>query len=512
MNRRRLRKLAVTAAAVLAFLLACRLTGVSFSRFWARRDHLGDVFGRMLSPDWPYFFRVLDPLWATVQMSVTGTALGAFLALLFAPLCSACTGAPRAVRTILRFLIQLLRSFPTLILALAATFLFGLGTFAGTVAILLYTFAIVTRLTYEDIETADLSAWNALRAMGCSGGKAYFRAVVPGIATGYLSNTLYLLETNVRHSAILGYVGAGGIGLLLNEKISWKEYDRVAVILIALFFAVCLIEMLSTWLISLVLGERRIPRRALRLLLAALAALFIFCTVTLNPPDFSRTSLQTVKNMLGGFLHPDWSFVLQTDHGGLGYLLLETVCIAFAGTVFGALLSLPLSFFGSARLMPKPVAVLFRIVVMAIRSVPFLIYGIIFIRVTGPGAFTGVLTMAVCSVGLLSKRFSEAIDALDLRPFQALKAMGVSPLLRIRHAVLPQLMPALASAVLYRFDVNTREASVLGIVGAGGIGAPLVFAMNHYQWSTAGAISLGLILIVWLIDILSGRVRYKRTT
>ncbi len=510
MKRRRIQRLLAAAAGILLFLLACRVTGVSFARFWARRDHLGDVFLRMLSPDWPYFSRVLKPLWATVQMSVTGTALGAFLALLLAPLCTARTGAPRSVRAILRFLIQLLRSFPTLILALAATFLFGLGIFAGTVAILLYTFAIMTRLSYEDIETADLSAYKALRSMGCSGGRAYFRAVVPGIATGYLSNALYLLETNVRHSAILGYVGAGGIGLLLNEKISWKEYDRVAVILVALFLAVCLIELMSTWLISLVLGERRIPRRMLRLLLAALALLFVFCTVTLNPPDFSRTSLQTVANMLGGFLHPDWALITQTDQGGLAYLLLETLCIALAGTVFGALLSLPLSIFGSARLMPKPIAILFRVVVMAIRSIPFLIYAIIFIRVTGPGAFTGVLTMAICSVGLLSKRFSEAIDALDLRPFLALKAMGVSPVLRIRYAVLPQLMPALFSALLYRFDVNTREAAILGIVGAGGIGAPLVFAMNHYRWSTAGAISLGLILIVWLIDLLSGRIRRSK--
>jgi phosphonate transport system permease protein len=127
--------------------------------------------------------------------------------------------------------------------------------------------------------------------------------------------------------------------------------------------------------------------------------------------------------------------------------------------------------------------------------------------VSGPGAFTGVLTLAVCSVGLLTKRFTEAIESLDFRAYHALAAMGVSPLLRIRYAVLPQLLPALASAVLYRFDVNLREAAVLGLVGAGGIGAPLIFAMNQYNWRTAGAIALGLVLLVWLIDRLSGRLR-----
>ncbi|MBQ6059703.1 MAG: ABC transporter permease subunit [Clostridia bacterium] len=157
--------------------------------------------------------------------------------------------------------------------------------------------------------------------------------------------------------------------------------------------------------------------------------------------------------------------------------------------------------------MPELVALFFRLFVMALRSIPFLIYGIIFIRVAGPGAFTGVLTMAVCSIGLITKRFTEAIDSLDFRPYRALGAMGVSPLLRVRYAVLPQLIPAFASAVLYRFDVNTREASVLGVVGAGGIGAPLIFAMNHYAWRRAGAITLGLILLVWLVDLVSARLR-----
>ena len=137
---------------------------------------------------------------------------------------------------------------------------------------------------------------------------------------------------------------------------------------------------------------------------------------------------------------------------------------------------------------------------------PFLIYGLICIRVSGPVAFTGVLTLAMCSIGLLTKRFTECLDMLDPGPYRALIAMGVSPLAAIRHAVLPQIAPAFGSAVLYRFDVNIREASVLGLVGAGGIGAPLIFAMNKYDWSRAGAILLGLILLVWMVDVVSGKL------
>ena len=452
-------------ALLLLFLAAAWFTECSPARFWARRGHLTDLISAMFPPDWGYTSRILTPLLATVQMSVTGTALGAFLALLAAPLCAENLQAFGPVRFLLRLLIQILRSFPALILALLATFVFGLGTFSGTAAITVYTFAILTRLTYEDIEAAPLAPYQALCAMGAAPAGAYWRAVVPGIAPSYFSNVLYLLETNVRHSAILGYVGAGGIGLLLNEKISWLEYSRVGMILL------------------------------------------LACTLSLQPPDFSHTSLRTVQAMVSGLLHPDWAFFFETDASGLGYLLLETVCIALAGTCLGTVLAVPLSFLGTGRLMPKPVALGFRLVIMAIRSVPFMIYGLIFIRVTGPGPFAGVLTLAVCSVGLLSKRFMEAIEAMDFRAFHALEAMGVSRLLRIRYAVLPQFLPALASAVLYRFDVNIREASVLGLVGAGGIGAPLIFAMNHYAWNEAGAIALGLILLVWVIDRLSAALR-----
>ena len=494
-------------AFLLLFLAAARFTDCSVSQFWGRRSHLTDIVSAMFPPDWGYAPRILSPLLATVQMSVTGTALGALMSLLLAPLCAGNLHTPRMVRLALRLVIQVLRSFPTLILALLATFLFGLGTFSGTVAITIYTFAIMTRLTYEDIETAALEPYHALCAMGTAPSKAYFRAIVPGIAPSYFANVLYLLETNVRHSSILGYVGAGGIGLLLNEKISWREYSKVGMILLLLFLTVCVIEGISGFLSQVVREERSLSPKGRHLFTWAAVLLILICTLGIQPPDFSHTSMQAVGAMLSGLTRPDWSFFFRTDTSGLGYLLLETVCIALVGTCVGMVLALPLSFLSTSRLMTKPVALLFRAVIMAIRSVPFLIYGLIFIRVSGPGPFTGVLTLGICSVGLLSKRFTEAIEALDFRAYHALEAMGIPLLLRIRYAVLPQIIPAFASAVLYRFDVNIREASVLGLVGAGGIGAPLIFAMNHYAWNEAGAIALGLIILVWVIDLLSAALR-----
>jgi phosphonate transport system permease protein len=345
--------------------------------------------------------------------------------------------------------------------------------------------------------------------MGASPARAYYRAVVPQIAPSYLTNALYLLETNVRHSSILGYVGAGGIGLLLNEKISWLEYDRVGAILLLLILASLGIETLSRYLTQVVQGERDVSRRTKRGLWLLGAAAAVLCTAGLDGPDFAHTSLRAIRSMVLGLLQPDWSFFFQTGESGLGFLLLETVCIALVGTCAGAVLALPLAFLNTPRLTPKPIAALFRVLVTAIRSVPFLIYGLIFIRVTGPGAFTGVLTLGMCSVGLLCKRFTEAVETLDFRACRALADMGVPLLPRVRCALVPQLRAALVSAVLYRFDVNLREAAVLGLVGAGGIGAPLIFAMNKYAWNTAGAIALGLVLLVWIVDLVSSRLRRK---
>ena len=124
------------------FVLAFRLTGCDPAVFWARRAHLRDIAAQLFPPDWSYLSAIVAPLLATLRMSVTGTALGVLLALILAPLCAQNLPCPAPVRAVLRFLVQVLRSFPALILALLATFLFGLGTFSGTVAITLFTLAV----------------------------------------------------------------------------------------------------------------------------------------------------------------------------------------------------------------------------------------------------------------------------------------------------------------------------------------------------------------------------------
>lgn len=214
-------------------------------------------------------------------------------------------------------------------------------------------------------------------------------------------------------------------------------------------------------------------------------------------------------NILSGIFHPDTKLLFTLTKQGVPYLLLETVCIAFLGTIVGAIISIPLAFLSAVNLTPKPVAFVGRIVIMAIRTVPAFVYGLMFIRVTGPGAFAGLLTMSLCSVGMVSKMYIEAIEDLDTRVLESLDAAGCTTWQKIRYGILPQLMPNFASTAIYRFDINLRDATVLGLVGAGGIGAPLIFAMNSYRWSEAGAILAGLIVLVLIVELISTKIRIK---
>lgn len=221
------------------------------------------------------------------------------------------------------------------------------------------------------------------------------------------------------------------------------------------------------------------------------------------------SGLQIAGNILNGILHPEPKLLFNLTIQGVPYLLLETVCIAFLGTLVGSVLAIPLSFLSASNLMPAPIAFIGRLIIMAIRTIPAFVYGLMFIRVSGPGAFTGLLTMSVCSIGMVSKMYIEAIEDLDTRILESLDACGCNTLQKIRYGILPQLIPNFASTVIYRFDINLRDATVLGLVGAGGIGAPLIFAMNAYRWNEAGSILVGLVILVLLVEYISTRIRVK---
>lgn len=240
-----------------------------------------------------------------------------------------------------------------------------------------------------------------------------------------------------------------------------------------------------------------------------IVALLAWSSSAVQVTSNNGSGISVAINILNGIFHPDTSLLFDFSTSGVAYLLLETMCIAFLGTIVGAVISIPLSFLAASNLMPKPIALIFRVLIMAIRTIPAFVYGLMFIRVTGPGAFAGLLTMSLCSVGMISKMFIESIEDLDTKILESLDAAGCTMFQKIRYGILSQLFPDFMSTLIYRFDMNLRDATVLGLVGAGGIGAPLVFAMSAYKWNQVGAILAGLIVLILIIEVISSKIRNK---
>ncbi|MBE1556405.1 phosphonate ABC transporter, permease protein PhnE [Sporosarcina limicola] len=225
--------------------LSVRVTGFSLTIIFERMHQFFVILQNMIPPNWSYSSKLWDPLLDTIKMSLLGSILGAICALPLAILAASNITKNRFLTAVSKLVLSLLRTLPTLIVALVATFIFGLGTMAGTMAIFLFTIAYVGKLLYEQIENADMGAYEAMHSIGLSTMQSFRYAIFPQVLPNYLSTTLFCFEGNVRYASILGYVGAGGIGLLLNESLGWRNYANVGIILLLLACTVFIIEIIS---------------------------------------------------------------------------------------------------------------------------------------------------------------------------------------------------------------------------------------------------------------------------
>lgn len=226
-------------------IISLKVTGFNTSILARNGRNLMAILKDLFNPDWEYLPKVIGPTFDTIKMSLFGSFLGALIALPFAFLASSNMITNKIINWIFKFLFTLFRTLPTLVIALIATYVFGLGTLAGTVAIFIFSFAYVGKIMYEEIETQNLGAYEAMISMGYSKPMAFLKGIIPSIMATYISTSLFNFEGNVRYASILGYVGAGGLGLLINENIGWRDYNRVGTILFALVITVFIIELIS---------------------------------------------------------------------------------------------------------------------------------------------------------------------------------------------------------------------------------------------------------------------------
>lgn len=238
----------VAVVLIFVFIVALDVTNVNLGLFFSNLSNMWRILGGLLNPNFDYFPKMIGPLLDTIKLSISGTLIGSILAVPFALLSASNIAKKKLIYTPVRFVMSLIRTIPVLVYAAMLMFIVGMGILAGTIAISIFTFTIVTKMLYESIETIDMLPYEAIESTGATKFQAIRTAVVPQVFGNYLSIVLYNFEINIRSAAILGFVGAGGIGLLLNDRIGWRKYEDVGIILLVLFAVILSIESLSRYL------------------------------------------------------------------------------------------------------------------------------------------------------------------------------------------------------------------------------------------------------------------------
>jgi phosphonate transport system permease protein len=215
--------------------------------------------------------------------------------------------------------------------------------------------------------------------------------------------------------------------------------------------------------------------------------------------------LPSIAHLIGEMFPPDFRAARSWVRP-----LLDTLAMSVAGTALATALSLPLALLAARNTTPHlAVYALARGLLNALRTVPELILGILFVAAVGFGALPGVLALGLHSVGMVGKFFAEAIEHVDTAPVEAARAVGASPLQVIVHGIFPQILPKMADLLVYRWEYNFRASTVMGAVGAGGIGLQLIASLRLMQYQEVSAILLVILATVTLVDTLGAALRRR---
>ena len=258
----------------------------------------------------------------------------------------------------------------------------------------------------------------------------------------------------------------------------------------------------STWRRPPLIGSR-----LLRFAIYGGALLYVVVAVGAIDVNWARLSEGVVRGgrLLAGFLQPN--FTSRWNDIAIG--IQESLTMTVTSTVIGILLSIPVGIGAARNLSPLPVYLVCRSIIAVSRTFQEIIVAILFVAMVGFGPLAGFLTLSFATVGFLAKLLAEDIEDIDAGQAEAIRATGASWLQLVNYAVQPQVMPRLIGLSLYRIDINFRESAVVGIVGAGGIGATLNTSLSRYEYDTAAAILLIIIVIVMIAEYASSVIRKR---
>jgi len=439
----------------------------------------------------------------TLAIATAGMALAFLIAVPMGYLASGAGRETPSLNPVTRSLLTILRGIPELVWALLFVRVFGLGPAAGVLALGLTYGGMLAKVYAEILESVDPAPARALRHSGASRPLAILYGLLPQASKELASYTVYRWECAIRASVVMGFVGAGGLGQLMDQAMKMLNGGEAATILLTFMLLVFSADGLSGWL-----------RRALDTPPANRASPFgwrssafgmatvVGVIASFSYLEIGLKSLLTVEaarsvgEFITGFFPPD----LSADWlAKVGTGIWETLAISIVGTLIAAGAGLLLA-------LPKWRAP-FSFILNTLRSVPELVWATITALAVGLGPFAGALALALHTAGVLGRLYAEALDNAPPAPGCALKLAGAPGSLAFLYGTLPGAAPQLIAYTLYRWEMNIRMAAILGFVGAGGLGQLLYVELSLFHHAQASTVIIAMLLLSIAVDQASAWLR-----
>ena len=522
-----------------------------------------NLLSRMVPPFIPSedFTVITKAALDTFFIAFAGTALGLVLGIPLG-LLSARNIMPFApVRAFARAIVVFSRATPALVFALCFVRLYGIGVLAGLLAIGIHSIGMIGKLITDAAEEIDPGPREGVIATGAGSLQDLYTGIWSQMVPTVISISLYRLELDFRSAPILGWVGAGGIGLILRGYAGSLRYQELLGITILIVVLVVILEILSATTRHALLGKTETdlpgkPGRMTQLFLGGTARpgkkiadwminksankeasesesqisrsltppwtrerikvnsigliFFALLIISVIVPDIATSRIvdgsQKLPSFIARLTPNDWSWF--TDR--LFSDMIDTIAIGFAATGIALLFAIPFSFLAASNTAPgRFVYLISRLFMLLVRCVPELVVAVIFVAAIGPGPKTGTLALAIGMFGFITKLFADSIEEARQGIRDGVNSTGANRLQESVTGVLPQVAPSMVSHSLYLLDVAIRSSTILGIVGGGGIGFLLMSAAKRLYFETLGGIIFCIFVVVFLVEIIATWIRRK---
>lgn len=469
---------------------------------------------RVLKPNISYSDIVCKEILDTIEMSLIGSFLGVIFSIPWIFLTASNISFSKKIATILNKIFALLRTIPSLIWAAILVSIFSIGKFSGTIALMIIAFLISQKLLRERVEEIGENKINSILSVGASKIQLMKYSVMPEIKKHIISVFFIVLESNIRSATILGFVGAGGIGQIMWRDLNHLRFDNLATIILILFMLVLSIDFLSL----IIRSDKRIINykiknynefRIYKYLKKLLIVFFILGILVILKNYFNITIERFIKGLIQGKL-----ILVRMCHLNIKYFpkiiegIWDSFIIALFATFFSGVLGLILSFFAAYNSSPnKLISFIFKGLINIMRTMPPMIVAIIFFRGIGPGKVAGALALTVYTSGTLTKMYSEIIENINKNIEDSIKSTGAKKIAIYISGLFKETYLSFIGILLYRLESNIRNSTILGIIGAGGIGTLLNMNIMWRNWENVGLIVLSIGIMIGSIDILSKKIR-----